>query len=328
MTAGSRRGATCRNWRRSPVSGPTRPLHFDGAADEVGLHLDLGNVLATAGVVINGQQLPTTNLMDVTSIDLGPYLRDGHNELTVTVSSLLGNAVAEQGVGAYGLLGPVELRPYIDLPVVEDDPGEPEPPVSGVCENVSSVPSFRDARVNFHGEAIACLEAYGLAFGSANGEFRPRANVSRDQMASFVQRLLVAAGAQLPGSPPDRFADDDGSVHEVAIDQLAAVGVVEGKTDGRYAPRDPVTRAQMASLLVRAVEYVTGESLPAPSSPFVDIGAPHARAIDAAFAAGITVGKTATTFDPQSDLARDQMASLLVGTLQVLADAGLVDPLD
>lgn len=205
---------------------------------------------------------------------------------------------------------------------------DPDPPVGEVCENVGSVPSFSDARGNFHAEAIACLEAYGLAFGAQDGQFRPRQDVSRDQMASFLQRLLTAAGVELPAAPPDAFPDDDGSVHELAINQLAAIGVIEGKADGRYAPRDPVTRAQMASLLIRATELVIGESLPTPASPFTDIGPPHLAAIDAAYAAGITQGKTATTFDPQSSLLRDQMASLLVRTLQVLADAGRFEPAD
>ena len=70
-------------------------------------------------------------------------------------------------------------------------------------------------------------------------------------MASFLVRALNLDQASSAG-----FVDvDPGSVHARAIDALAAAGVTLGcGTDPlRYCPDEPVTRAQMASFLVRAL---------------------------------------------------------------------------
>jgi hypothetical protein len=68
----------------------------------------------------------------------------------------------------------------------------------------------------------------------------------------MLAAVLTAAGVELPTDPPDAFADDDGSVHEPAIDALAAVGVVTGRLDRTFGPTADVRRDQLAALVVRA----------------------------------------------------------------------------
>src|SRR5690606_27725672 len=67
----------------------------------------------------------------------------------------------------------------------------------------------------------------------------------------------------------DAFPDDDGSVHEANINRLAAIGVVEGKTDGNYYPGEDVNRAQMASFLIRSLAFLhaQGDVGPVPGGP-------------------------------------------------------------
>ncbi|WP_316785069.1 glycosyl hydrolase [Streptomyces sasae] len=76
-----------------------------------GAYLDLGDVRGTASVTVNGRALPPINQVDPNGIDLRDYLHAGNNTLEVHLSTLLGNA-AYGGHQAYGLLGPVRLRPY------------------------------------------------------------------------------------------------------------------------------------------------------------------------------------------------------------------------
>ncbi|MFT4084571.1 MAG: glycosyl hydrolase [Nocardioides sp.] len=97
---------------------------FDRPTGASGAILDLGSVVDTVRVRLNGVRLPAVNILD-TRIDLGPYLRAGKNTLQVEVASTLCNAVrvARGGQWAdfarqdYGLLGPVTLTPYVDVPV-------------------------------------------------------------------------------------------------------------------------------------------------------------------------------------------------------------------
>jgi hypothetical protein len=64
---------------------------------------------------------------------------------------------------------------------------------------------------------------------------------------------LLARAFELPASRADAFGDDDASVHEASINRLAAAGITTGTDDGGFDPGRGVTRAQLASFLVRAL---------------------------------------------------------------------------
>jgi hypothetical protein len=84
-----------------------------------GAYLDLGSVLGSFRVHVNGRQVPGTNPLD-TVVDLGDALRRGSNVIEVEVASTLLNRLRTAqplvfGPSArqkYGLLGPVTLQPY------------------------------------------------------------------------------------------------------------------------------------------------------------------------------------------------------------------------
>jgi hypothetical protein len=187
------------------------------------------------------------------------------------------------------------------------------------CAGVTPV-TFPDIAGPPHGPNVSCIAGYGIAGGFPNGTYGPMQDVSRAQMASLIQRMMRVAGVAMPATPPDAFTDDNGGNHELAINQLAALGIVQGKTATTFAPTQRVTRAEMATLIVRAVQRVRGENLPAPRSPFVDVasGGTHTASIDAAYAAGIVQGRTATRFEPQANVSRAQMGSFMARSLELL----------
>jgi hypothetical protein len=89
--------------------------------------------------------------------------------------------------------------------------------------------------------------------------------VERAQTATLVVRAIQRLGVALPSAPPDAFADDTGSVHEAAINALAAEGIVTGVSAGFLQPSRATLRDQMASLLARTLDLVverTGAPLP------------------------------------------------------------------
>jgi hypothetical protein len=70
-------------------------------------------------------------------------------------------------------------------------------------------------------------------------------------MAAFLARAFGLG----EGGGTD-FTDDDGSVFEADIEALAAAGVTTGcnpPANDRFCPGQPVTRAQMAAFLNRAM---------------------------------------------------------------------------
>ncbi|MFA9446876.1 DUF3152 domain-containing protein [Egicoccus sp. AB-alg6-2] len=60
----------------------------------------------------------------------------------------------------------------------------------------------------------------------------------------------------------------------------------------------------------------TSQSCPRGDHPFTDVGGVHAPAITCVHLLGITTGRTPTTYEPGGALRRDQLASLLVRTLE------------
>lgn len=70
---------------------------------------------------------------------------------------------------------------------------------------------FPDTAGNEHEAAIACMAWRQIARGTAGGAYLPMDAVRRDQMASFLLRLLHATGTPVPDAPRDAFDDDTGS---------------------------------------------------------------------------------------------------------------------
>jgi hypothetical protein len=128
--------------------------------------------------------------------------------------------------------------------------------------------------------------------------FCPDDDLTRGQMASFLARAFV-----LPTAEGDRFVDDAGSVHEFDINRIAQAGISLGCGPDTFCPDQRVTRAQMATFLVRAL----GIPL-VPIDHFVD---DHEADINAVAAAGVTHGCGADSFCPDSPVTRGQIAALL-----------------
>jgi hypothetical protein len=90
-----------------------------------------------------------------------------------------------------------------------------------------------------------------------NTEFCPEDRVSRGQMAAFLVRGLRLTD----GAGDDRFVDDDVSIFEDQIDQLAVSGITLGcnpPANDRFCPYANVRRDEMASFISRALPLVTG----------------------------------------------------------------------
>lgn len=192
---------------------------------------------------------------------------------------------------------------------------------------------FADVRPNAHNQAVGCLAFLGVAEGRSTSQglrYEPRERVLRDQMASLVARTVDLVPDELYRLPPpsegEDFPDVDG-VHEDNIRRLAAAEVVEGREDGTYMPRRPVTRAQMASFVARAVEVVTAEELPRADDPYDDLdGIVHTENIEKLTAVGVVQGRAPRTYAPQSYITREEVATMLARGLDYLASQGQFDP--
>ena len=126
--------------------------------------------------------------------------------------------------------------------------------------------------------------------------------------------ILLVAGTSGAASNGGTFTDDNGNVHEGMIEAIAAAGITQGCASGEYCPSDSVTRAQMATFIVRALQ------LPASSvDQFTDDnGNVHEANINALAAAGVTTGCETGRYCPNDSVTRAQMASFLDRALNLL----------
>lgn len=174
----------------------------------------------------------------------------------------------------------------------------------------------------FHTE-ITWLAEQGITRGCNppdNTRYCPDDPVTRGQMAAFLNRALG-----LPATTDDYFVDDDDSVFEGDIDELAGSGITRGcnpPANDEFCPERTLTRAEMATFMVRGFGFTEG----AGADLFTDDDASvHESAIDVLGTAGVTRGCNPPANDqfcPDRDITRGEMAAFIYRAFQAadLAD--------
>ncbi len=144
--------------------------------------------------------------------------------------------------------------------------------------------------------------------GVRAGRRRRRTNLVVGLVAALSAQSILTA---IPSAAAAPFDDTAGNTHEAMIEVVADLGITTGCTpDGRsYCPTRLVTREQMASFIVRALQ---SGNVTVPSNPpraFPDIaGSVHARNIDTLAAMGVVFGRSDGTYGPGEPVNRGQMA--------------------
>lgn len=237
------------------------------------------------------------------------------------------------------LLLPADARAAVreaEALTLEGLPSSPEPTapqaraVDDACPAGTGEHPFTDvAASNPFAAAVGCLLHWDVTRGTSATTYEPGALVTRQQMAGFIARLVVASGGTLPDGQ-DAFADDEGSIFEADINRLASAGIVHGTGVGTYSPTLLVTRAQMAALLVRAYDYraAQGEmaALRADGDYFPDDAqSPLEEEINAAAAAGFAAGHGDGTYRPADGVRREHMAAFLTRVLDLIVENSLTE---
>lgn len=97
----------------------------------------------------------------------------------------------------------------------------------------------------------------GLITGYPDGRFGPDDSISRAQVVTIMWR---AAGSPEVSGPHDFSDVDYGSYYGAAVEWAEGSGVVGGYPDGRFGPNDPITREQLATILLNYHESQGGAS--------------------------------------------------------------------
>lgn len=100
-----------------------------------------------------------------------------------------------------------------------------------------------------HYEAVKSLVEHGIINGYEDGTFRPNASLTRGQAAKILANAL-----DLDTSSKElKFKDvTSKSGYIGAINALVNAGIINGYEDNTFKPNAPLTRGQMAKVLVNA----------------------------------------------------------------------------
>jgi hypothetical protein len=120
------------------------------------------------------------------------------------------------------------------------------------------IPDFVDVATesNEAKEAIGQLSQAGIVSGTSPTTYGPGENVTRRQMAAFVNRLQDFLTGDPFSTSGDYFDDDEGDSGEANLNALASVGIFQGNGAGSVDPGGELNRRQMANVLLRYLQVL------------------------------------------------------------------------
>lgn len=181
-----------------------------------------------------------------------------------------------------------------------------------LMEEIPEDAPFVDIEQHWAKEYINIAYANGFIKGYEDGTFKPNAKMTRAQAISVIVRAF-----ELTASKPAPF-NDISNYNEQTQQEIAAAyeaGLIR-ENGGTFNPQGPITRAQLALILMRLSDGLVGEAyVPEALAPFKDMTGYDDEtqvAITFLYDIGVVQGTSATTFAPQGSLTRAQMAKIIV----------------
>ena len=312
----------------------------DVAGKDVDLVFDMGDGLSWS---VNGQDIPEgTNLTDLDlGVDLGTdgipvdvinaitgekdsvqitLAYDGDFGFTLTLTAPLGEDNAGYWANLYHYDEDTEAMNFeaaaeigvdgsVSLPlshasqyaIVIDDH-------SHAATDVSEI--FTDVPANHWAQAaIQYVYDNGLMTGISDSEFAPEATTTRAMIVSMLARMENVTSAADAGFS-DVAADD---WYATAVNWAAANGIVNGISDDTFAPNDPITRDQLAAMLMNYAQWKGQDtSARADLSGYSDAPSTWAsEAVQWAVAEGLLAGVTDDELQPQGQATRAHVAAIM-----------------
>jgi len=174
--------------------------------------------------------------------------------------------------------------------------------------------SFTDMSSHWARNEVTLLASKFIVTGDTNKTFSPGKNITRAAFAEFIARGIGLDGDRTAAT---RFSDISATSNSAAfIGAVSKAGIVEGGTDGKFRPNAAITREEMATMLVRAMNYV-GVQTPASSSAlsgFKDrtkVSGWAKSGMEICVTAGFIKGSTTKTINPQSNATRAEATIMI-----------------
>ncbi|MEK0314863.1 S-layer homology domain-containing protein [Cohnella sp. 56] len=244
---------------------------------------DQVSIVATAADARSSVNLNGSVLTDSIKVDL----TDGDNLLVLTVH-------AENGTQqAYKL-------------IIHREPAKPAAPLV----------EFADIGGHWAEDSIKQAVAKKIVGGYPNGTFKPDNAVTR---AEFTVMLVGALSLDGQGAPLP-FTDNGqiGQWAKRAVALTLQMEIVDGYEDGSFRPDKRITRAEMASMIARALKLPRSVNTTTGFADDEDIPAWARDAVEAIRKLGIANGRGGNKFVPNDTATRSEAVVMLLKMLELL----------
>ena len=207
---------------------------------------------------------------------------------------------------------------YIAFTCVGEDQSETSGVLSVVVGGTNAKMSFTDVKTTdwFYDE-VAYVYEEGIMNGTTDTTFDPNGTLTRAMVVTMLYRMENEPNISAAGT----FSDvSRGQWYTEAVEWAAAENIVNGVGNGKFAPNDPITREQLATILYRYLTEYDGESADATASlaSFSDAGKVSSYAETAmkwATGAKIITGDNGKLM-PQGKATRAQAAAMIARFMQ------------
>jgi len=163
--------------------------------------------------------------------------------------------------------------------------------------------------VNLTKDHIAYIEGYG------DDTVRPEDNITRAEIATIFYRLLTDKSRIAYETNNNPFSDvNKGDWFNTAVSTMANAGVMNGYPDGTFRPDEPITRAELASVVACFVDW----SCDGYGYRFYDVKDGHwaSEKIAIAYYFGWVKGYSDGSFRPDARITRAETVTLINRVLE------------
>lgn len=281
--------------------------------------LDLGVTMDSDGIPVNVINT-ITGERDSVQMTLA---HDGEFGFTMTLSAPLGKENAGYWANLYHYDEDAEAMSFEVAAEIDDD-GNVKLPMSHAsqyaividdhshaAEEPADLP-FTDVNDDdWFSDVVRYVYEQGLMTGTSDREFSPNLTTTRGMIVSILNRLEGGPTAEAAG-----FTDvADGDWYADAVNWAASEGIIAGYEDNTFRPNDPITREQLAAMLMNYAAW-KGEDVNARAdlSSYNDVASVSswaAETVQWAVAEGLISGMPGNLLEPQGSATRAQVAAIL-----------------
>ena len=280
--------------------------------------LDLGVTMDSDGIPVDVIDAVTSESSTTVQMTLA---HDGEFGFTMTLSAPLGKENAGLWANLYHYDEDAEAMTFETATLIDDD-GNVALPMRHASQYAIVIDDhshaaeaalpFSDVNADdWFFDVVRYVYEQGLMTGTSDTEFSPNLTTTRGMIVSILTRLEDGPTAEAAG-----FTDvADGDWYAEAVNWAAREGIVAGYEDNTFRPNDPITREQLAAMLMNYAAW-KGEDVSARAdlsgyNDAASVSSWAAETVQWAVAEGLISGMPGNLLEPQGSATRAQVAAIL-----------------